>query len=215
MYIDGNLEGLFGERHRVSGLETMQFTTSGIVPDSNRCVSMSFQNPGDLIYGIGLTRNELGGSEYYEMLGYTGLNVPRVIADEMFPIYKKVHETILQGLAVSVHGVYRGGLGVHLALCSMAGETGITVDLSKIPVQEPLSEEVLAYSETAGRFIISVSPSDREKFEALFSNVSINCIGRVETGGFFELVGKSGEVWLKTEVNTLKTAWKNTYGSLV
>ena len=83
---------------------------------------------------LGVTGDELGGSEYYDMFGYTGLNVPKVRAEEFFPLYRKVHEAIRQGLVSSVHGIYRGGFGVHLALCAMAGELGVTADVSKMSV---------------------------------------------------------------------------------
>jgi len=75
MYVDGNLEGEFGERHKVSGLETLQFTGTSVIEDVQRCVTMDAKMAGDLIYVLGLTRNELAGSEYYDLFDYTGLNV--------------------------------------------------------------------------------------------------------------------------------------------
>ena len=78
MYVDGYLPGAFGERHKVSGLPTMQFTATGIVADVLKSQTMEVKSPGDLVFVLGTTRNELGGSAYYDLFGYTGLNVPRV-----------------------------------------------------------------------------------------------------------------------------------------
>jgi phosphoribosylformylglycinamidine (FGAM) synthase-like enzyme len=78
MYVDGYLPGAFGERHKVSGLPTMQFTATGIVSDVLKSQTLEAKSSGDLVYVLGTTRNELGGSAYYDLFGYTGLNVPKV-----------------------------------------------------------------------------------------------------------------------------------------
>ncbi len=78
MYVDGNLAGRYGETHKVSALETLQFSTISVIEDVTRCVTMDGKIAGDLVYVLGTTRNELGGSEYYEHLGYVGRNVPEV-----------------------------------------------------------------------------------------------------------------------------------------
>ena len=78
MYVDGHLTGRYGESHKVSALETLQFSATSLVADVKKCVSMELKAPGDLVYILGLTRNELGASEYYEHLGYIGTRVPRV-----------------------------------------------------------------------------------------------------------------------------------------
>ncbi|MGD8230317.1 MAG: phosphoribosylformylglycinamidine synthase subunit PurS, partial [Desulfobacteraceae bacterium] len=87
MYIDGNLEGPFGERRKVSGLPTLMFTVSSVVKDIRRCVTLDAKFPGDLVYILGQTRDELGGSEYYQMMDELGLRVPKVDVKEVWPLY--------------------------------------------------------------------------------------------------------------------------------
>ena len=67
MYVDGHLPGSYGETHKVSGLETMQFSATGLIEDILKCITMDFKEPGDLVYILGPTRNEMGASEYYEL----------------------------------------------------------------------------------------------------------------------------------------------------
>jgi phosphoribosylformylglycinamidine synthase len=215
MYIDGNLPGEFGERHRVSGPETLQFTASGVVPDVFRCTTMDFKAAGELVYVLGITEDELGGSEYYDMFGYTGLNVPKVRAEDVFPLYRKVHDAIRQGLVSSVHGIYRGGFGVHLALCAMAGELGVTADLSKMSVMDGLTEDKIIFSETPGRFIVSISPENKDSFEELFHGLQAACVGKVENGSSYTLIGMDGRKWLIANIFELKAAWKKTFGDLI
>jgi len=78
MYVDGLLPGAFGEIHRVSGLPTLFFTAVSVLPDLRCALSLTWKRPGDLIYLVGGTRPEMGGSEFYELLGYVGLSVPRL-----------------------------------------------------------------------------------------------------------------------------------------
>lgn len=165
MYIDGKLEGPYGERRKVSGLPTLLFTACSVVDDAAECVTMDFKAAGDLIYVIGRTGNELGGGELYQMMGYTGLNVPRLDPDECLETYRRLHRAIREGLTASCRAVSRGGLAVHLALCAMAGDLGITLDLEKLPVEGEPAPTQLLYSESCGRLIVTVSPQNRERFE--------------------------------------------------
>jgi len=116
MYVDGTLAGRYGETHKVSALETLQFSAISAVEDVTRCVTMDAKMPGDLVYILGTTCNELGGSEYYDHLGYIGRNVPRVRPNEFLPLYRNLARAIANELVASIRGIYRGGLGVHLAM---------------------------------------------------------------------------------------------------
>ncbi|MDQ1330705.1 MAG: phosphoribosylformylglycinamidine synthase subunit PurSL, partial [Thermodesulfobacteriota bacterium] len=78
MYVDGHLPGKYGETQKVSALETLQFSAVSVIDNIDKCITMDSKIPGDLVYVLGTTCNELGASEYYEHLGYTGLNVPEV-----------------------------------------------------------------------------------------------------------------------------------------
>src|SRR6056297_275989 len=121
MYVDGHLAGRYGETHKVSALESLQFSTIGVIPDVETAVTMDVKMPGDLVYVLGETRDELGASEYYQCFGYTGANVPKVRHERFMKTYRALHRAIARGLIASAHGIYRGGLGVHLAMIAMGG----------------------------------------------------------------------------------------------
>jgi phosphoribosylformylglycinamidine synthase len=214
MYVDGNLEGDFGERHKVSGLETLQFTGTSVIEDVQRCVTMAAKMAGDFLYVLGITRNELAGSEYYDLFGHTGLNVPQVRLEEVLPLYKALEDANRAELLASVHGIYRGGLGVHLALVAMAGGLGLDVELDKVPVDGVRREDILLYSESAGRFIVSVAPEDRIVFEQRFKDLPYGCIGRVKEKEKLTVRGLSGKVLFSVGLRQLKTAWKKPFGNL-
>ena len=214
MYVDGNLEGDFGERHKVSGLETLQFTGTSVIEDIQQCLTMDVKMAGDYLYVLGLTRNELGGSEYYDLFGYTGLNVPQVRVKEVLPLYKALEGAIRTELVASAHGIYRGGLGIHLAMVSMGGVLGLEVELAKVPAEGVERDDILLYSESAGRFIVTVAPEDRAEFEKRFKGLPYGCIGRVTEKQRLTARGLSGKVLFNVGVQQLKSAWKKPFGNL-
>lgn len=215
MYIDGNLEGPFGERRKVSGLPTLLFTVSSIVKDIRKCVTMDVKQPGDIVYVLGETRDELGGSEYYQLMGEVGLKVPWVDVNKTWPMYQSVNGAIEAGLASSVHAVSRGGLAIHLALSAMAGETGMEITLGDVPSNDELSDTRVLYSESSGRFIITVDPARQEAFEKLFSGMKIGRIGVVSGTSRLRIKGRSGDLIIDEEVGTLKDCWKRPFGGLI
>ena len=215
MYVDGDLEGLFGEKHKVSGLPTLLFTVSSVVKDVAKCLTMDVKFPGDLVYVLGETKNELGGGEYYQMMGALGLNVPRVDVEEVLPLYHCLSEAIQAKLISSAHAITRGGLAVHLAMTAMGGEMGLDVDLAKVPAETGLSDTQLLYSESAGRFLLTVNPRHHSAFEEIFAGRKIGHIGCVTESARLRCKGQAGTPILDEDVLELKEAWKKPFGALI
>jgi len=215
MYIDGNLKGPFGERRKVSGLPTLLFTVSTVIEDILKCVTMDAKFPDDIVYVLGETRNELGGGEYYQMLGAVGLNVPKVTPETLWPSYRVLHKAISSGYVSSCHAVSRGGLAVHLALVAMAGELGMEIDLPEIPVADTLTPSQKLYSESAGRFIVTVAPNRKEPFERILSGMKLGRIGVVTESPILIIRDGTGEPLVREDVAQLKAAWKRPFGELV
>lgn len=215
MYIDGNLEGPFGERRKVSGLPTLLFTVSSVIREITKCVSMDAKFPGDLVYILGETRNELGGSEFYQMMHHVGLNVPEVDAKALWPQYLALHRAISEDLISSCHAVSRGGLAVHLALVAMAGELGMEIDLPLIPGSAGLTPGQTLYSESCGRFVITVAPGKRERFEEILADMNMERVGAVTKSPFLIIRSDNGEPIIKEEIFGLKDSWKRPFGELI
>lgn len=219
MYVDGHLPGEFGERHKISGLPTMQFTATGVIPDVLDAVTMESKIPGDLVYILGATANELGASEYYELLGYTGLNVPQLQTEASLSLYRVLEQAVRDGVVASCHGIYRGGLAIHAALVAMGGLLGMTVDLAKVPQRiddagasgrEPivLRNDQILFSESCGRFLVTVAPPQREAFEARFTGLACACIGEITADPRFVVSGTQGSILLNEPLDKLKASWK-------
>jgi phosphoribosylformylglycinamidine synthase len=176
---------------------------------------MDSKIPGDLVYVLGPTGNHLGGSEYYAHLGYVGLNVPHVRSDRFVKIYKALQAAISDGIVASAHGIYRGGLGIHLAMVAMGGNLGMDIRLSRVPVEGIDRDDTILFSESAGRLIVTIDPAKRGDFESRFKDLTCSFIGQVTDGSDFSIKGLDGSTIIAAKVRELKAAWKRTFGQLI
>ena len=211
MYVDGNLAGQYGETHKISALPTLQFSSISVVEDVTKCITMDCKVENDLVYIIGTTKNELGGSEYYEHMGYVGLNVPKVEFDKSVYLYKALALAIKKSFAASAHGIYRGGLGIHLAMVAMGGDLGMEIDLGHVPACGINRNDFILFSESAGRFIVTVMPEKRKKFENVLKNTSYACIGKITKESNLIIKGIEKNIILDVPLKSLKTAWQKPF----
>lgn len=215
MYVDGSLPGAFGERHKVSGLPTLQLTASTVVPDVRKCLTMEAKAPGDVVYVLGATRNELGGGEYYDLMGCVGANVPRLHTEETLPLYRAIERAIADELLASCRAIHRGGLAVHAAMVAFGGRLGMTLDLASAPVEGILRDDQLLFSESCGRFLVTVPPDKKDDFEKIFHGLPFSMIGHVTEEAVLRITGQNGGPLVEEPAALLKESWKKPFGGLL
>ena len=194
---------------KISIPPTLLFSVIAKIDDVRKAVTMDAKKPGDLVYVLGATKDELGGSEYYAMLGFTGKNVPEVNANSAIERYKKLHTAIKQDLISSCHDCSDGGLGVALAETAFSGGLGMEIDLRKVPVKGLERNDKILFSETPSRFVVTIPPENKEKFENVIKT-DFACIGRVTKNPRFIVKGINGEIVINSNIEELKKAWKQT-----
>lgn len=218
MYVDGHLGGPFGETRKVSGLETLQFSATAMVEDVNLAITMDVKNPGDRVYILGVTKDELGASEYYDLMGYVGCQVPRVQPEAFLSLYKALEKAVAKEWVQSAHSIGRGGLGIHLALMAMAGELGMDIDLAALPIEGEIPEsrdDILLFSESCGRILLTVAEENERDFLSLFSGLPLKCIGRVRFDETLRIMGRAGKEILHADIHDLKQSWKTPFGDRI
>jgi phosphoribosylformylglycinamidine synthase len=131
------------------------------------------------------------------------------------PLYRALQSAMAQGLTASVRGLYRGGLAVHAALAAMAGGLGLTLELAKVPTPSALRADKCLFSESAGRFLVTVPPACRAVFEDMMGDLAWGCVGTVTAAPRFEVIGDDGQSLVDLDVEKLKAAWKSPFGDLV
>ncbi|RLB98462.1 MAG: phosphoribosylformylglycinamidine synthase, partial [Deltaproteobacteria bacterium] len=135
--------------------------------------------------------------------------------DQFLSLYRALSKAIGDEVVASAHGIYRGGLGVHIALVAMGGNLGMDVDLGPMPVEESLRDDILLFSESAGRFLVTVDPAKRDVFKQQFKGQPCACVGKVLAGKEVSIKGTDGEVIFTKTVAELKEAWKKPFGDLI
>ena len=218
MYIDGWVEGKFGERHRISGLPCLQITLAGSIDDINKCQTLDFKFPEDLIYIIGETDNELGASEFYEMFGYTGFNIPKPDLEELKKKLIAVSEIVEKEIPSAACPITRGGFIVDVAKMAIAGDLGAEIDLRKMPRKGNVEFNYqLLFSETTGRFIITIAPNYKDRLETILKkhNCKYAKIGTVLKEKILKVIGLNGEKIIEEKVENLRESYKRRFGDLI
>ncbi|MBQ4106236.1 MAG: phosphoribosylformylglycinamidine synthase [Lentisphaeria bacterium] len=162
---------------KISIPPTVLLSAISKMDDVSKALTLDFKRPGEVIYVIGETLDELGGSEYYAMFNAIGSNVPRVDADKALQIYQAVSEATRAELVTALHTPALGGLGVAFAKMAVAGRLGAKLDLRAI--QNGLTVRKLLFSESNSRFVATVRESDAAAFEAKLAGVPFARVGVV------------------------------------
>jgi len=188
---------------------TLLISAIGVVEDVNRAVSMDFKKAGDLIYIVGTTQNELGGSEYFKAHGFVGNSVPTVNPQRGKELMDKLSIATEKGLVEACHDCSEGGIGVALAEMAFAGWLGATIHLKSVPRGEPVDrDDFILFSESNSRFLVEIAPENQEEFEKIMDSVSLAAIGQVTDSGVVEAYGLSGRKILASSLGELKEAWQ-------
>ena len=106
----------------------------GQVDDVSRCVSMDLKEPGNLLYLVGTTKDELGGSHFAMVEGLSGGEVPKVDAQVAKNTFAALHKAIYAGWSVRVTTLSEGGLAVAAAEMAFAGGLGAKISLADVPI---------------------------------------------------------------------------------
>lgn len=196
-----------GPNIKISIPPTILVSVIGKIDNITKAVTMDIKKPGDLIYLLGETKKELGGSEFFASYGVIGNSVPKVNAESALKRYKRLHEAIEKSLIASAHDVSDGGLAVALAETAFAGAVGISVDLRAVPAEGNMSDTEILYSETQSRIIISVSPDNAHVIEEIFGR-DARCIGKAISEQRLIITSSQNGVLMDRDLASLKRAWK-------
>jgi len=214
---------------RLPVIPTLLISAVGVIDDAAQTIDMSLKASGDLLYLIGVTRNELAGSHYAEIVGeykgsypyipgtdaagelmktladksavgtvnrplrdsghspaVSGTSVPQVDVPYARHVVKALGIAIRKGLVRACHDLSEGGLAVAAAEMALAGLLGLEIDLERVLYKEIVGARdintILLFSESASRFLVEVSPGQRDAFEAhmqAHNMQDVTCIGTV------------------------------------
>ncbi|GCE10748.1 phosphoribosylformylglycinamidine synthase subunit PurL [Tengunoibacter tsumagoiensis] len=208
---------------RLPVIPTILISAVSVIDDVTPTIDMSLKAPGNMLFLIGKTRNELSGSHYAEVIDPASFSqhfpyteVPQVEIPRAYNTMKALGEAIRSGLVRSCHDLSEGGLAVAAAEMALAGHLGVTLSLEHITVKSAVnlqhSAETITrlFSESPSRFIVEIAPEQWGSFERFMRDrqvADITYIGKVTQSSRF-IANHGEDELINLSVNELQDAWK-------
>lgn len=173
--VGGNVS-LYNETNGVGVFPTPSIAMVGVNDDANKVLPSSLQNEGNLIYLLGDTKSEFGGSLYMKkMYDKVAGAHPEVDFEKELKLWNTVIEANKQSLLVSAKDVNVGGIAVSLSKMAVVGDKGVEVNVK-------LDDSKDIFSESLSRALVEVKASNKEAFEAVAkeNEISFEQIGVVK-----------------------------------
>ncbi|TXC85721.1 phosphoribosylformylglycinamidine synthase subunit PurL [Metabacillus litoralis] len=197
--IGGNVS-LYNETNGTAIYPTPVIGMVGLIEDTDYITTQDFKEAGDLIYLIGETKPEFGGSELQKLTyGKIFGQSPELDLAKERKTLNQLLSAIHAKTVASAHDVSEGGVAVALAeplfgAKNLGAEVTLTGDAT-----------AALFSESQTRFIISVKKENQQAFEQLVDAV---CIGEVTDSGKLVITNTNNETLVDASVEELKAAWK-------
>lgn len=153
----------------------------GVLDSIDQRITLDFKNNGDLIYLVGRSYNDISSSEYlHKLVGVEFSPAPHFKLEEEHRLQQAITKLNAAGLVQSAHDVSEGGLFITLLESAMAGKSGFEINTNK-----DFRKDAYLFGEAQSRVVVTVNPSDKEKFESLLHGL----VDASATSVRFELLG--------------------------
>jgi phosphoribosylformylglycinamidine synthase len=159
-----------------------------------------------VLFLLGTTKNELGGSHHHIACGIAGGSVPKVDMQLAPQLFQKLHTAMVQGLVRSCHDLSEGGLAAALAEMAFAG--GVGAEVSELPSIAAEPDEVLLFAESPSRFLVEVKPEHVPALQQCLAGVPHFRIGQTTGTPQLRIAGTDGKWVIDLPLAELKEAWQ-------
>jgi phosphoribosylformylglycinamidine synthase II len=200
-----------GTKRTVAIPPSLLISALGQIEDVTTAVTMDVKQPGNAVYLVGQTKDELGGSRFQlvGLSGHVGGQVPTLDPAASRPIFTAVHEAIRRRLVRSCHDLSEGGLAVAAAEMAFSGGYGLDLDLNPLADSSGLKHDaVLLFSESNTRFLVEVPPEQCAAFERIFADLPLTRLGVVTAGDRLRIHRGGAYNVIDSPIAELKDAWQ-------
>jgi phosphoribosylformylglycinamidine synthase len=185
--IGGNVS-LYNETDGKSIFPTPSIAMVGVNDDEKKVLPSIWQENGNIIYLIGETKSEFGGSLYLkEIYDEVAGTLPEIDYKKELALWNLVIEGNKKGVLKSAKDVNVGGLAI--ALAKLVAKSGFGIS-----VQPELETDI--FSESFSRAIVEISPKDEDEFLILTHNSGLKYekLGKLGNSDNFEIDDVSMEI---------------------
>jgi phosphoribosylformylglycinamidine synthase len=182
----------------------------GVIENAENTVTMPLKREDDLIFVLGYTRNELGGSVFSKINKIKDGVVPEVYPEESRVIMQKLYEAINKNLVEACHDCSEGGLAVAVSEMAFAADKGVKIDIDAVKCTEAqMTPAEILFSESNGRFIVEVAPENAAKFKEIFKGTAFAEIGYVCGCGKVVFESSKNKIKITEKNEALLKAWRS------
>jgi phosphoribosylformylglycinamidine synthase II len=184
----------------------------GVIDDVARRIPSGWQDEGNNIYLLGITKDELDGSVWSEVVhDHLGGKPPVVDLEFERRLAELLHGASLQGLVASATDLSEAGLAQALTESVLRFNMGARVWISELCERDGVDRTSALFSESTGRVLVSVGREDDVKFVGLCDarNIPVLRIGVTDNTG--ELEVQDLATW---KLDELRTPWEATLPEL-
>lgn len=175
----------FYNHSKTDGKEIPVFPTPtigmlGILKDKNNIMTLDFKQPGDAIFLIGKTTDDIASSEYlYSFHQIKNSPAPYFSLEEEYAMQKVIIQLIEKRLIASAHDVSDGGLFITLLESAMPRNLGFDIS-----TDEDIRKDAFLFGEGQGRAVVSVNHEKLDAFVDFIAETGIDFInlGTVTSG---------------------------------
>ena len=184
----------------------------GVIDDVARRIPSGWQDDGNNLYLLGVTRDELDGSVWADVVhSHLGGHPPKVDLAYEKKLAELLHGASLQGLVASAMDLSEGGLAQALTECVLRFNMGARVWLTEICERDGVDRTAALFSESTGRVLVSVGREDDVKFVGLCEARGIPVLRIGVTDDTDELAVQDLASW---KLNDLRAPWASTLPEL-
>jgi len=188
---------------------TLLISSIGVINNVETCQTIDFKGADHTIFLIGTTADELNGSEFYEFSNrispesFSGGLVPKVDYDTNVKAYKSVTSAFAEHLISSSVSIERGGLLNAIMKSAVGGMMGADIDLSGAIISGINFDYELLFSETQGRFLVTVNDKNIHRFNEIMKGVPVGVIGKTRNDGKLIISGIKGSRIFSSNVDKM------------
>jgi len=212
-FVSGNVS-FYNESVKTAVPPTPEIVGIGIVDDIRKCVTSDFKYEENPIYLVGnSTDKEMGGSEYYYIMGFDSGIVPRVNTKLLKICMKSILSSIKKEYVVSCHDVSEGGIGVCLSEMAIGGDIGAILDISAI--NKRLRTDFKLFSESNTRWILEIKRKCKKDFEKTMEKQNTPFINIGLTNQKKLIIEDKKNIVINQDISVLRNLWKSVIWDLM
>jgi len=205
-FMSGNVS-FYNESVKTAVPPTPEIVGIGIVSDIRKCVTTDFKQEGNSIYLVGKeTEKEMGGSEYYSLMGFNKGTVPKTDSNLLKKCIAGILSVIDNDYIESCHDISEGGIVVCLAEMAIGGDIGALIDVSNI--NKTLRTDFKLFSESNTRWILETKKKCQKEFEKSLEKQNTPFIKIGITKGKKLIFKDKNKTVLNLDVVLLRNLWK-------